>query len=160
MLVASFGPEKGGFCWSFVLTERLPSQLDHGDANIRILESSTAPYRNLASLSRKEETWKLQFILVDDDAKQRGHTGYGASTKCRRIQCKVCWSGFQLTNSLFYERVLLAEESRNIARFTVPQQGGTNNGAIFVCIVNKILAECREMHQENSGEKTPGVRGG
>ena len=53
-----------------------------------------------------------------------------------------------------YEQVPLATESRDITaieteqglmRFTVLQQGGTNNVATFVRIVNKILARCRDI---------------
>ena len=53
-----------------------------------------------------------------------------------------------------YEQVPLAKKSRDITaieteqglmRFTVLQQGGTNNVATFVRIVNKILATCRDI---------------
>lgn len=53
-----------------------------------------------------------------------------------------------------YEQVPLAVESRGITAFemeqglmgfTAPHQGGTNNEATFVRILNKILARCHEM---------------
>ena len=121
-----------------------------------VLKLSKGPYRNPAFLIKKKKPGEYRLIL--SVIKQISETIRDAGLTPNVEEFSERFAG-QVISSLMdflagYEQVPLAEESRDIRaieteqglmRFKVLQQGGTNNVATFVQIVNKILARCRDI---------------
>ena len=121
-----------------------------------VLEPSKGPYRNPAFLVKKKKPG--EYRLISSVTKQNSETIRDAGLPPNVDEFSERFAG-QAISSLMdffagYEQVPLAIESRDITaieieqglmRFTVLQQGGTNNVATFVRIVNKILARCRDI---------------
>ena len=118
-----------------------------------VLEPSKGQYRNPAFLIKKKKPGEYRFI--SSVTKQNSETVRDAGLPPNVEEFSERFAG-QVISSLRdffsgYEQVPLAVESRDITaieteqglmRFTVLQQGGTNNLATFVWILNKILSCC------------------
>ena len=114
------------------------------------------PYRNPAFLIKKKKPGKYR--LISSVTKQNSETIRDASLPANVEEFSERFAG-QAISSLMdffpgYAHVLLVIESRDITaieteqglmQFAVLQQGGTNNIATFVRIVNKILARCQDI---------------
>jgi transposase InsO family protein len=148
-----------------------------------VLEPSKGPYRNPAFLIKKKNPG--EYRLISSVTKQNSETIRDAGLPPNVEEFSERFAG-QVISSLMdffagYEQVPLAIESRDMTaieteqglmRFTVLQQGGTNNVATFVRIVNKILSRCRDISRAflddvgvdgprtkyNNEEAAPGVR--
>ena len=121
-----------------------------------VLEPSKGPYCNLAFLVNKKKPG--EYRLISSVTKQNSETIRDAGLPPNVQEFSERFAG-QVISSLMdffacYKQVPLAEESRDMTaikmeqglmRFIVLQQGGTNNVATFVRIINKILARCRNI---------------
>ena len=121
-----------------------------------VLEPSKGPYRNPALLIKKKKPG--EYHLISSMTKQNSKTIRNAGLPPNVEEFSKRFAG-QAISSLMdffagYKQVPLAIESHDITaieteqglmQFTALQQGGTNNVATFVRIVNKILARCRDI---------------
>ena len=121
-----------------------------------VLEPSKGPYRTPAFLVKKIKLG--EYRLISSVTKQNSEIIRDAGLPPNVEEFSERFAG-QAISSLMdffagYEQVPLATESQDITAieteqglmvFTVLQQGGTNNMATFVQIINKILARCRDI---------------
>ena len=121
-----------------------------------VLEPSKGLYRNPAVLIKKKKPG--EYRLISSVIKQNTETIRDAGLPPNVEEFSERFAG-QTISSLMdffagHEQVPLAIESRDITaiktekglmRFTVLQQGGTNNVATFVRIGNKIWVRCRDI---------------
>ena len=121
-----------------------------------VLEPSKGPYRNPAFLIKKKKPG--EYRLMSSVTKQNSETirDAGLPPTVEEFGERFARQAIISLMDFFagYEQVPLAIESCHITaieteqglmQFTVLQQGGTNNVATFVRIVNKILARCRDI---------------
>ena len=121
-----------------------------------VLEPSKGPYRNPAVLVKKKKS--REYRLISSVTKQNSETIRDAGLPPNVEEFSERFAGQAICSLMDvfagYEQVPLAIESRDITAieteqglmvFTVLQQGGTNNVATFVRIVNKILFRCRDI---------------
>ena len=139
--------------------QALRATFDKLDTEMRrsgTLEPSKGPYRNTGFLVKKKKP--LEYRLISSVTKQNSETIRHAGLPPNVEGFSEQFAGQSISSLMDflagYEQVPLAVQSRDITaieteqglmRFTVLQQGTTNNVAKFVRIVNKILMCCRDI---------------